>query len=180
MAHEKTDIEKIRDLIKDIRFAMLTTIDTDGSLRSRPMATQETEFDGDLWFFTPAGSPKVDEVERDERVNVSYAAPDDNRYVSISGTAQLVRDRAKMKELWNPVLKAWFPEGLGDPDLALLRVRVEKAEYWDSPSSKMVQLAGFVKAIATGKRADDIGENEKIDLKGSVPQEEPVGVGKRG
>jgi general stress protein 26 len=144
------------------------------------MATQETEFDGDLWFFTDAGSPKVDEVERDERVNVSYAAPDDNRYVSISGTARLVRDRAKIKELWNPVLKAWFPEGLDDPDLALLRVRVEKAEYWDSPSSKMVQLAGFVKAIATGKRADDIGENEKIDLKGTVPQEEPVGVGKRG
>lgn len=178
MAHEKTDIEKIRDLIKDIRFAMLTTIDEDGSLRSRPMGTQEAEFDGDLWFFTGASSAKVDEVERDERVNVSYAAPDDNRYVSISGTARLVRDRAKAKELWNPVLKAWFPDGLDDPDLALLRVRVEKAEYWDAPSSKMVQLAGFVKAIVTGKRADGLGENEKIDLKGTVPQEETVGVGK--
>ena len=180
MAHEKTDIEKIRDLVKDIRFAMLTTIDTDGSLRSRPMATQDAEFDGDLWFFTPGTSPKVDEVERDERVTLSYTEPDDNRYVSISGTAQLVRDRAKIKELWNPALKAWFPEGLDDPDLALLRVRVEKAEYWEYPSSKMVQLAGFVKAIATGKRADDLGENEKIDLKGTVPQEETVGVGKRG
>ena len=178
MAHEKTDIEKIRDLIKDIRFAMLTTIDADGSLRSRPMGTQEAEFDGDLWFFTGASSPKVDEVERDERVNLSYAAPDDNRYVSISGTARLVRDRAKAKELWNPVLKAWFPDGLDDPDLALLRVRVEKAEYWDAPSSKMVQLAGFVKAIVTGQRADDMGENEKIDLKGTVPQEEPVGTGR--
>lgn len=180
MAHEKTDIEKIRDLIKDIRFAMLTTIDTDGSLRSRPMATQESEFDGDLWFFTPASSPKVGEVERDERVNLSYASPDDNLYISVSGTAQLVRDRAKIKELWNPALKAWFPKGLDDPDLALLRVRVEKAEYWDYPSSKMVQLAGFVKAIATGKQADDLGENEKLDLKGTVPQEETVGVGKRG
>jgi hypothetical protein len=78
------------------------------------------------------------------------------------------------------VLKAWFPDGLGDPDLALLRVRVEKAEYWDAPSSKMVQLAGFVKAIVTGQRADDLGENEKIDLKGTVPQEETVGVGKGG
>jgi general stress protein 26 len=180
MAHDKTDIEKRRDLIKDIRFARLTTIDEDGSLRSRPMATQESEHDGDLWFFTPASSPKVGEVERDERVNLSYAEPDDNRYVSISGTAQLVRDRTKMKELWNPALKAWFPEGLDDPDLALLRVRVEKAEYWEYPSSKMVQLAGFVKAIATGKKADDLGENEKLDLKGTVPQEETVGVGKRG
>lgn len=180
MAHEKTDIEKIRDLIKGIRFTMLTTIDKDGSLRSRPMATQDVEFDGDLWFFTPASSPKAGEVESDKRVNLSYAEPDDNRYVSISGTAQMVHDRAKMKELWTLPLKAWFPKGLDDPDLALLRVRVEKAEYWEYPSSKMVQLAGFVKAIATGQRADDLGENEKIDLKGTVPQEETVGVGKRG
>ena len=173
---DRNDIEKIRDLIKGIRFAMLTTVDTDGSLRSRPMATQEAEFDGELWFFTGASSPKVDEVERDHRVNVSYAAPDDNTYVSVSGTARLVRDKAKAKELWNPALKAWFPEGLDDPDLALLRVRVEKAEYWDSPSSKMVQLYGLAKAVLTGKRADDIGENEKIDLKGSVPEEIPIGV----
>ncbi|HKV09480.1 MAG TPA: pyridoxamine 5'-phosphate oxidase family protein [Thermoanaerobaculia bacterium] len=173
---ERNDIEKIRDLIKGIRFAMLTTVDTDGSLRSRPMATQEAEFDGELWFFTGASSPKVDEVERNHRVNVSYAAPDDNTYVSISGTARMVRDKAKAKELWNPALKAWFPEGLDDPDLALLCVRVEKAEYWDSPSSKMVQLYGLAKAVLTGKRADDIGENEKIDLKGSVPEEIPIGV----
>src|SRR5690349_5444959 len=176
MMADRNDIEKIRDLIKGIRFAMLTTVDTDGSLRSRPMATQEAEFDGELWFFTGASSPKVDEVERDHRVNVSYAAPDDNTYVSVSGTARMVRDKAKAKELWNPALKAWFPEGLDDPDLALLRVRVEKAEYWDSPSSKMVQLYGLAKAMLTGKRADDIGENEKIDLQGSAPEEIPIGV----
>ena len=172
MAHtsEKTDIEKLHDLIHGIRFAMLTTIDDEGFLHSRPMATQKAEFDGDLWFFTGAGSPKVGEVQRDERVNLSYADPDGNRYVSLSGTAQLVRDPVKAKELWNPALKAWFPEGLDDPNLALLRVRVEKAEYWDAPSSKMVQLVGFVKAIATGKPYD-AGENEKIDLTSAVPQE---------
>lgn len=166
MAHasERSDIEKIRDLIKGISFAMLTTVDEDGSLRSRPMQTQETEFDGELWFFTGASTPKVGEVQRDQRVNLSYADPDDNRYVSLSGTAALVLDRAKMKELWKPVLKAWFPGGLEDPELALLRVKVEKAEYWDSPSSKMVQLAGFLKAIATGKRLEYAGENEKLEL----------------
>ena len=166
MAHasERSDVEKIRDLIKGISFAMLTTVDEDGSLRSRPMQTQEAEFNGELWFFTSASSPKVDEVRSDQRVNVSYADPDDNRYVSLSGTASLVRDPAKIKELWKPALKAWFPDGLEDPDLALLRVKVEKAEYWDSPSSKMVQLAGFLKAIATGQRLDYAGENEKIEL----------------
>ncbi len=169
---EKNDIEKIRDLIKGISFAMLTTVDEDGSLRSRPMQTQETEFDGELWFFTGASSPKVGEVQRDQRVNLSYADPDDNRYVSLSGTATLVREREKMKELWKPVLKAWFPGGLEDPELALLRVKVEKAEYWDSPSSKMVQLAGFLKAIATGKRLEYAGENEKLEL-------DPAGVHNR-
>jgi general stress protein 26 len=166
MAHEseRSDVEKIRDLIKGISFAMLTTVDEDGSLRSRPMQTQETEFNGELWFFTSASSAKVDEVQSDRRVNVSYSDPDDNRYVSLSGTATLVRDREKIKELWKPILKAWFPDGLEDPDLALLRVKVEKAEYWDSPSSKMVQLAGFLKAIATGKRLEYAGENEKLEL----------------
>lgn len=168
MAHhnEKNDVEKLRDLIKGIRFAMFTTVDGDGSLRSRPMATQEAEGDSDLWFFTDASSPKVGEVERDHRVNLSYAAPDENRYVSVSGTARMVRDPAKAKELWNPALKAWFPEGLDDPELVLLRVQVEKAEYWDYPSSKMVQLFGFLKAVATGTKADNLGENEKLELAG--------------
>lgn len=170
MSQQKTTtaLEQLREKIKGIRIAMLTTIDEDGSLHSRPMATQETESDGDLWFFTAAGSPKVGEIERDQRVNLSYADPDAQRYVSVSGTAQLVRDRAKAKELWNPLLKAWFPKGLDDPELALLHVQVEKAEFWDSPSGKMVQLAGFLKAVATGKRYEpDPGEHEKIELAGA-------------
>lgn len=158
-------IHKLGELIKDIKMAMLTTADTDGTLRSRPMATQKTEFDGTLWFFTRASAPKVEEVERSHEVNVSYAAPDSNTYVSVSGRAELVRDAGKAKELWNPILKAWFPKGLEDPDLALLKVNVEKAEFWDSPSSAMVQMVGFVKALATGRTYQaSPGEHEKISL----------------
>lgn len=157
------NIKKLRDLIKDIKFAMLTTIEDDGSLRSRPMATQDCDFDGDLWFFTNAKAPKVEEVQHDQHVNVSYAEPDQQKYVSVSGTAQLVRDRSKIEELWNPLFKAWFPQGLEDPDLALLKVNVDKAEYWDSPSSKVVRLAGFLKAVATGKPISNPGDNEKIE-----------------
>jgi len=161
----ENDIEKLAGLIKDVKIAMLTTVDHDGSLRSRPMATQKAKFDGTLWFFTHASSPKIDEVEQTHEVNLSYASPDDNTYVSVSGTAQLVRDAAKSKELWNPILKAWFPRGLEDPDLALLHVNVDKAEYWDSPSSTMVHIAGFVKAIATGKAyKPSPGEHEKLAL----------------
>jgi general stress protein 26 len=157
------DVKKLRELIKDIRFAMLTTIEDDGTLRSRPMGTQQAEGEADLWFFTYGGAAKADEVRRDDRVNVSFADNDGQKWVSVSGRAAVVRDRAKMEELWNPVLKAWFPKGLEEPDIALLKVEVEQAEYWDTASSKMVQLAGFVKAVATGKPADP-GENVKLDL----------------
>jgi len=101
--------QKLKELIQGIKFAMLTTAEADGTVRSRPMATQEVEFDGDLWFFTYADAPKVEEVQHNQHVNVSYAAPDRNCYVSVSGTAQLVRDRSKIAELWQPKYKAWFP-----------------------------------------------------------------------
>ena len=103
------------------------------------------------------------EIERDHHVNVSYARPEDQRYVSLSGTARLVRDREKIKELWNPALKAWFPQGMDDPEIALIKVRVEQAEYWDSPSSAMAHVAGYVKAVATGQPYRP-GENEKVNL----------------
>ncbi|CAA9537043.1 MAG: General stress protein [uncultured Thermomicrobiales bacterium] len=157
------DLKKVNELIKDIRIAMMTTVEADGSLRSRPMATQEAEFDGDLWFFSHETAPKVDEIHQDRRVNLSYAGNKENTWVSVSGTASVVRDRATMDAFWNPALKAWFPEGLDDPDLALLKVDVEQAEYWDTSSSKIVHAVGFVKAIATGKQYEP-GDNEKLDL----------------
>lgn len=154
---------KLASLVQGIKIAMMTTRQTDGSLRSRPMATQEQEFDGGLWFFTRESAPKVDEAEADSQVNLSYADPDDNRYVSISGEVQIVHDKEKMKQLWNPAYKAWFPEGLDDPDMALLKVNVTQAEYWDAPSSAFVLLAGFIKATATGQEYHP-GENEKLTL----------------
>ncbi|MFN8419804.1 MAG: pyridoxamine 5'-phosphate oxidase family protein [Anaerolineae bacterium] len=112
------NVEKLRELIKDVDIAMLTTMDQDGSLRSRPMGTQDFEFDGDLWFFTSVDTAKVSEIKTENRVNVSYAAPDRNRYISVSGTATLINDKAKMKEYWSPIYKIYFPDGLEDPAAA--------------------------------------------------------------
>jgi general stress protein 26 len=165
MSTQPNDVQKLARLIKGIRVAMLTTQDEDGTLRSRPMETQPEKdggFDGTLWFFTHASAHKTDEIDRDDHVNLSYAEPSDNRYVSVSGRARLVRDRAKIDELWTPVLKAWFPHGKDDPDVALLKVGVTKAEYWDSPSSTLVKLVGFTKAVLTGQQYRP-GENEKLN-----------------
>ena len=158
----QASIERLKSLTEGIDFCMLTTING-GQLRSRPMSTQEMDESGDLWFFTSDRTHKVDEIEADSRVNAAYSKIDDNLYVSVSGRASLVKDRQKIEELWNPILKAWFPEGLDDPTLSLLKVSIEEAEYWDSPNSKIVQLYGFVKAIVTGNPADG-GEHGKINL----------------
>src|SRR5688572_26063776 len=93
-------IKKLNDLIEGIDFGMLMTIDG-GHLRSRPMSTQDFEFDGDLWFFTSSKTHKIEEIEKDNRVNVSYAAPESNTYVSVSGTAEVVKDQAKIGEYWS-------------------------------------------------------------------------------
>jgi general stress protein 26 len=160
------NLKKIRDLIKDIDYAMLTTIDSEGKLHSRPMSTnREVEFNGDVWFFTYASSLKVNEINHQHEVNVSYAAPNKNSYVSLTGTAEIIRDKDKLKELWQPQLKAWFPKELDEPDIALLKVNVEKAEYWDSPSSIVANAISLAKAITTGKPATNVGEHAKVDLK---------------
>lgn len=157
-------IEKIASLMRGVNIAMLTTIAPDGSLRSRPMALQQVEFDGDLWFFTGSHTPKVDQIDDDARVNVAFSHPSKQNYVSVSGRARLVNDRAKAEELWNPLLKAWFPQGLDDPELALLKVEVEGVEYWDAPSGPVAQIAGFVHSLATGKSPENIGDHEKLQL----------------
>jgi len=158
------DFEKLREMIKDIDFCMLTTVDEQGDMHSRPMSlNSEVDHEGHLWFFTSSESIKAHEIERIPRVNVSFANPDDHRYVSISGTADIVTSKEKIKELWKPILKAWFPDGPDQADLALLRVRVAKAEYWDSPSGKVAQVLSFVSALITGKQVE-MGENKKINL----------------
>ena len=158
--------EKLAELIRKVKFTMLTTTEADGSLRSRPMTMLDEDFADQLWFFVGSNSGTVAEIKADSQVNLSFADTGANVYVSLSGRAELVRDRQKAEELWNPIYKAWFPDGLEDPNLALLRVRATEGEYWDSPDSKVVQAVGFVKALVTGEEADG-GKNEKVALGGA-------------
>ena len=162
MTHQEA-VKKLGELVKDIRMAMLTTVHEDGTLHSRPMATQDIEFDGDLWFFTGVDTSKVDDVRRTQQVNVAYASPSDHRYVSIEGEAEIVNDRAKMKSLWSPAYKVWFPEGLDDPRLRLMKIHVTGAEYWDTPGGMVSVLAGFLKSVVTGHR-EKMGDNQTLEI----------------
>ena len=162
MSHE-SDYEKLREMIKDIDLCMLTTIDESDDLHSRPMSlNSDVDDQGNLWFFTSSNSHKASEIERTPNVNVSFIDTKKQHYVSISGAAELVHDKQKIKELWKPILKAWFPDGPDQPDVALLKVKISKAEYWDGPSSTIAQAISFVSAIFTGKQVE-LGENKKLD-----------------
>lgn len=155
-------IEKVLDLIKDIHIAMMTTVDEQKNLVSRPMAVIHTDTDGSLWFFTKKTSPKVDQIEdNDNRVNIAFADTDNSTYVSVSGTATEVDDQAKINEYWTAEAKPWFPAGKEDPELTLLKVTTEMAEYWDANSSRIVRLFQMVSGAITGT-PPDMGENEKV------------------
>ena len=154
--------EKLWSMMKDVKIAMLTT-DDGGKLRARPMAASQSGFDGTLWFFTKASSHKVAEVGADHQVGVSYSDSGQQNYVSLSGTATLVTDKASIEAHWAEVMRTWFPKGKDDPDIGLLKVVVDAAEYWDAPNSTMLHAYGYVKAVLTGEPPHP-GENKKVSF----------------
>lgn len=141
-------VGRLNELVQDIQFAMLTTVRSDGTLHSCPMMTSAIDAEEILWFLSDAHTEKVEALRTERRVNVSYADPASERYVSITGVCQLVRDHEQMKRLWTPTYKSWFPNGMDDPDLILLKVHVLEAEYWDAAESRMVGITGFRNSAA--------------------------------
>lgn len=167
MAHEQNGAQTGADLVKDIRMA--TTVGDDGKLWSRPMVVQQVRFDGDVWFVTERGSGKATQIEHGGDVNAALATG--NTWVSLAGTADVTRDAAKARDLWNGNLDAWFPVGPRTPGLVLISAHAESAQHGDldingpvSPASSVVSLAA---AKVKGKRPD-IGENGTVAL-GSGP-----------
>ena len=157
---------RLWDLIHDIRFAMFTTRHSNGHLHSRPVTTQNSAVDEDasLWFFMSRSGAPVADLQADPVVNVGYADPGKDRYVSVSGKASVVEDMAKKNQLWSKFAEAWFPAGVNDPDLALVQVKIIHADYWDVKESKVVQLYKMAKAVFTGEKPRDLGEHGEIRL----------------
>jgi general stress protein 26 len=149
-AQQATELRRLAELIGHTKIAMMTTVESNGSLRSRPLATLQMDSEGKLWFFSAIDSSKVEEIAHHRQVNLSFSDPEKQDYVSVSGTAEIVRDPRKMRELWSAWVEPWFPDGLGDPSLVLMSVRIDQAEYWDAPASKVQRLFGLARAIATG------------------------------
>lgn len=150
MTDHGDDVRKVAGLLQGKRFGMMTTTAEDGTLMSRPMALQEVEFDGDLWFFAARDSRLVEQVQANPQVNV--AVESSSTWVSLTGAVSVIVDEARKRDLWNAGVEAWFPEGPDDPGIVLLRLEADSAEYWDTPGGRIASLFSFAKAKATGAR----------------------------
>ncbi|KKO48802.1 pyridoxamine 5'-phosphate oxidase [Arsukibacterium sp. MJ3] len=155
--------QKIWDLIKNIKTAMLTT-HHGGELRSRPMVLVQNEYDGTLWFYTDLVSEKVLELESDNHVCVSFSDPDQQVYVSLTGVGQAIRDKTLIDKYWGPFVAAWFPKGKDSPNVGMLEIKIVKGEHWDSNSSKMMKSIKTVHAKIKGEQPD-LGEHQKFGTK---------------
>ena len=167
MNDTKDKRELLWKLIKNIKFAMFTTRHGNGHLHARPMTTQNKglEADESLWFFMSKAGDPVADLKTDPIVNVVYADPSEDTYVSVSGTAAIIEDAAKKQQLWSKMAQAWFPGGAADPDLALVQVQIVHANYWDVKDSKLVQLYEMAKAVVTGKPPADLGEHGEVRMR---------------
>lgn len=141
------EYQKVRDnltsIIEDASVAMLVTQQEDGKLVSRPMQLQKVEFDGDIWLLTRTDTDKYDEINVNNRVNVAIAS---KSYASISGTAEFVDDEARKKEFWSPIYEKMFDVAYDDPQLVLIKVHAESAEYWETGST-VKSVYNFVKKV---------------------------------
>ena len=166
MTASNTERDHLWKLVKDIKFAMFTTRHGNGHLHSRPMTTQNKSIGADesLWFFMSRKSDPVDDLTSEPIVNLAYADPSSDTYVSVSGTAATVDDAGKKQELWNKMAEAWFPGGPADPDLALVQVKIVHAGYWDVKESKVVQIYKMAKAAVTGN-PPDMGEHGEVRMR---------------
>ncbi len=163
---DPTPREHLWELIKDTRFAMFTTRHDNGHLHASPMTTQNRDIDADesLWFFMSRRGGTASDLVGEVEVNVSYANPGSDRYVSVSGRARIVENPAKASALWSKMAEAWF-KGPDDPDLALVCVAISHAHYWDVKESKLVQLYEMAKAAMTGKPPSELGESAEVRMR---------------
>ena len=152
---------KIAELAKGITFAMLTTIDETGAFVSRPMAHQDSDFDGSLWYLSSRDSRKVAQITADPHVGVTLSSRD--VWISVNGTAAVVDDRAKVGELWTTQMEGWFPQGPDDPSVVAIRVDGDTAEYWDTPGGLVASALSLIKVKTTGERYKG-NDNEVVDL----------------
>lgn len=149
--HANEAVKKLQDMVSDIRTCVMITSGKTGARASRPMAAVDTDHMGNIWFFTSIQSNKVKDIELDHFVQLVFAHPGKDSYLDVRGRANVITDQASIKDKWNPMIKAWFPGGVDDPEICLLQIKTDEVHYWDTENSKMVQVLKAAVSIVAGK-----------------------------
>ncbi|MDE3248671.1 MAG: pyridoxamine 5'-phosphate oxidase family protein [Bacteroidota bacterium] len=157
----KAAIEEIRSLVKDLGTCMFCTYDEKGELQARPMAVQQADEEGNLWFLSKKGSEKNQQLMSANKTDLLFGEGKD-KWMCLHGTAVLMYDREKIKELWTPIAKIWFTEGENDPSISVIRFRFKSGYYWDNKHGRMVAIAKMAAAFITGETMDDGVEGQLI------------------
>ena len=155
------NISKVTGIINDSHIGMFTTINEEGALVSRPLAVQDVKDDGDMWFFTSANTSQVAHIKANPAVNVSFGQR--TEWVSVAGAAEVVTDRQLIHDMWNQVVEAWFPDGPDTPEVVLLHVDSDSAEYWSSPGGTAATVLQWIKSKVTHNRMS-VGESGTVEL----------------
>ena len=161
---EQGSEQRLVELLKKVRIAMFASRGPDGRFHSRPMATSDVAFDGSVYFITDENSGKVDDLARDPETIVTYSDEGKQIYLSLRGRADVITDKDVIKQHWTASARGWFPGGADDPRVALIRVQVEDAEYWDAPNGKVAVLYAYAKAMVTGERPGNVGEHARVSI----------------
>jgi general stress protein 26 len=164
MADEKNPRDKLYEMIDKVKIAVLTTVEKDGGLHSRPMSNQEADENGDLWFFLDKTSALAETIKANPKVALGYSDPSGDNYVSVSGSGELVTDRGTIDAKWTEDVAAWFEGGKQNPNVALLKVNPDEGEYWDTSSSALATAVGYIKSKLGKGEGSDVVENKKVAL----------------
>lgn len=152
--------DKMKEMAEDAKLCMFVTAFNHAPFHVRPMAVQEVEEDGHVWFFSGADTQKNADIRLDNRVQLIFSNRPSSEFMSLYGTAEIVKDKQKAKDLWNVFLTTWFPGGVDDPNLTMIRFTPSEGHYWDTKNNKMVQSIKIAIGAIRGKMMDDGVEGE--------------------
>lgn len=158
---QKEGILKLQKLVDTIKFCFFCTdLKNQNATNSTIMTTQKVDEDGNIWFFSGLNSDRNRDIKADKNIQLFFSSPENNAFLSANCEAEIVLDKAKMEELWNPVLKIWFKDGVDDMNISLIKVAVKEAYYWDSEGGKMVNFIKMIGSLITGNDYVDAKEGK--------------------
>lgn len=162
----KEAIEKIHEIAEATNTCMFCTHLGSVPFAARPMAVQQVDDEGRVWFLSNHSSNKDQDIKAQGQAQLIFAHPDKYEFLSLYGTAESFYDREKIEALWSPLAKAWFPEGKDDPNLSVIKFSAIEGHYWDTQSGKLVSLLKIVISAATVNRSDDGGVEGGLNIAG--------------